>query len=72
MKYAPLSDLLRQDSIKNENQLVDFYYSSWQYCLHTDRSTEAYIIFYRGGIIDHGTHITGPVDKSSVESEYNT
>ena len=31
----------------------------------------AYIIFYQSGPIDHGTHVPGPVAKSSAESEYN-
>ena len=35
------------------------------------RSTGAYIIFYQGGPIDHGTHIPVPVSQSSAESEYN-
>ena len=29
------------------------------------------ITFYQGGEIDHGTHVPGPVDQSSAESEYN-
>ena len=44
---------------------------SWQDCPDTGRSTGAYIIFYQGGKIDHVTHVTGPVDQSSTESEYN-
>ena len=48
-----------------------FYDSSWQDCPDTGRSTGAYIIFYQGGTIDHGTHIQGPVAQSSAESEYN-
>ena len=42
---APLSQLLRQAIINTENQLMDFYDSSWQYCPNTGRSTGAYIIF---------------------------
>ena len=44
---------------------------SWQYCPDTGRSTGAYIIFYQGGPIDHGTHVPGPVAQYSAESEYN-
>ena len=40
---APVSDLLRQASIK------------------TDRSTGEWIIFYKGGPIDHDTNVPGPV-----------
>ena len=45
--------------------------SSWQDFPDTGRSTWAYIIFYQGGPIDHGTHVPGPVAQSSAESEYN-
>ena len=65
MKDAHLSDLLRQASIKNENQLMDFSDYSWKYCPDTGRNTGAYIIFYQGGPIDHGTHVTVPVSQSS-------
>ena len=50
---------------------MDFSNSSWQDCPDTGRSTGSYIIFYKGGPIDHGTHVTGPVAKSSAESGYN-
>ena len=50
---------------------MDFSDSSWQYFPDTGRSTGAYIIFYQGGPIDHGTHVPGPVAQYSVESEYN-
>ena len=69
--YAPVTDILRQASIKTKNNLMDFSDSSWQDCPSTVRSTVAYIIFYRGGPIDHGTHVPGPVAQSSAESEYN-
>ena len=45
--------------------------SIWQDCPDTGRSTGAYIIFYQGGPIDHGTPVLGPVAQSSAESEYN-
>ena len=45
--------------------------SSWQDCPDTERSTGAYIIYYQCVPIDHGTHVPGPVAKSSAESEYN-
>ena len=69
---APVSDLLRKASIKTENNLMDFSYSSWQDFPDTGRGTEAYIIFYQGEPIDHGTHVPGPFSKSSAESEYNS
>ena len=41
MNDAPVSDLLRQASIKTENPLMDFPDSSWQDCPDTSRSTGA-------------------------------
>ena len=69
MNDAPVTDLLRQASIKTENQLMYFSDSSWKDCPDTVRSTGAYIIFYQGGKIDHGTFVPGPVAQSSAESE---
>ena len=45
--------------------------SSWQDCPETGRSIGAYIIFYQGGPIDHGTYVPELVAQSSAESEYN-
>ena len=66
IKYVPLSDLLRQDSNKTANQLMAFSHSSWQDFPDTVRSTGAYIIFYQGGPIDHGTHVPVLVAQSST------
>ena len=71
MNDAPVTDLSRQASIKTENHLMAFSDSSWQDCPATGRSTGAYIIFYQGGTIEHGRHVTGPVDQSSAENEHN-
>ena len=68
---ALVTDLLRQANIKTKNQLMGFSGSSWQDCPDTGRSTGAYIIFYQGVPIDHGTHVPVPVSQLSVESEYN-
>ena len=68
---APVSDLLRQSSIKTKNHLMAFSDSSWQDCPDTEIITGEYIIFYQGGPIDHGTHVPGPVAQYSTESEYN-
>ena len=72
MNDALVTDLLRQASIKTENNLMDFSDSSWKYCPKTGRSTGAYIIFYKGGPIEHGTHVPGPFSQPSTESEYNS
>ena len=66
---GPLSDLLIQANIKTENQLMYFSDSSWQDCPDTGRSKGAYITFYQGGPIDHGTHVPGTVAQSRSESE---
>ena len=71
MNDAPVSDLLRQSSIKTENHLMDFSGYSWQDCTDTGRSTGAYIIFYQGGPIYHVTHVPVPVAQSILESDYN-
>ena len=63
---APVTDLLRQASIKTENHLMDFSGSSWKDCTYTGRRTGAYMIFYQGGPIYHGTHIPGPVAQPSA------
>ena len=68
---APVTDILRQDNINTKNNLMEFSGSNWQDCPDTGISTGADIIFYQGGTIDHGTHVPGPVAKSSAESEYN-
>ena len=65
---APVTDLLRQANIKTKNRLMAFSDSSWQDCPDTGRSTGAYIIFYQGGPIDHGTHVTGSVAQSSAST----
>ena len=58
---APVTDILIQANIKTKNHLMALSDSSWQDCLDIGRSTGAYIIFYQGGPIDHGTHVSGPV-----------
>ena len=68
---APVTDILRQSSIKTKNHLMNFSDSSWQDYPETGRSIGAYILFYKGGPIDNGTHVPGPVAQSSSESEYN-
>ena len=71
MNDAPVTDLLRQASIKADNQLMSFSHYSWQDCPGTGIITRSYIIFYQVGTIDHYTHIPGPVSQSSEGSEYN-
>ena len=63
MNDTPVTDMLRQASIKTENHLMDFSDSSWQDFPDTGRSTGAYIIFYQDGTIDHGKHVPGTVSQ---------
>ena len=60
IKDATLYYLLIQPRIKTDHKFMDFYDSSWQDFPDTGRITGAYIIFYQGGPIDHGTHVPGP------------
>ena len=71
MKSAPVSNLFIQAIINTENQLIELSDSSWQDCPDTGRSKGAYIVFYQGGPIDHGTNVPEPVAQSSSESDYN-
>ena len=57
IKDVPLSDLLIHNSIKTENKLMAFSDSIWQDFTENGINTEAYIIFYQGGPIDHGAHV---------------
>ena len=66
IEYAPLSDLLRQANINTNNHSVDLSDSSWKDCLDSGRSTGAYLIFYQGLPIDHGTHVPGLVSEPSA------
>ena len=64
MNNDPVSELLRQASIKTENKLMNFSDSSWQDFPDTGRSTGSYIIYSQACTIDHGTHVSIPVYKS--------
>ena len=66
MIYAPLSDLLRQANINNENKFMTFSDSSWKDCLDTGIITGAYTIFYQCGPVDYGTHFPGTVAQSGA------
>ena len=69
MNDAPVTDILTQANIKTKKHLLDFSDSSWKAFPDSGRSTVAYIIFYQGVTIDHGTHVPGPVAQSSAESD---
>ena len=71
MNDAPVSDLLRQTSIKTENHLMDFSDASWQDFPDTGISIVEYMIFYQCEPIYHRTHVPGPVPQLSAESDYN-
>ena len=46
MNDALVTDLLRQASIKTDNDLMDFSNSIWKDCPDTGRSTGEYILFH--------------------------
>ena len=58
--------MLIQDIINDDNQLMDFYDSIFQYCPDIGISKGVYIIFYHSGTIDHGTYVSVPVFQSSA------
>ena len=66
MKYAPLSELLRQAIVKTENQFMAPSDSSYKDCPDTGRIIGVYIIFYQGLKIDHGTHVPVPVSQAGA------
>ena len=63
---------MRYARINTENQLIVLSDSRWHYFPDTGRITRGYILFYKGGPIDHCTHVMGLVSQSSTESGYNT
>ena len=63
LKDAPLSEMLRQPNIKTDYQVTALTYYIWKYFSYTVRSIGSYMIFYQGGKIDHGTHVSGPVSQ---------
>ena len=44
--------------------------SSFQDCPDTGRSTTAYKIFYRGGLVDQNSSVPVPLAQSSAEAEF--
>ena len=71
MKDAPSSDLLRQAHIKSENQLLVSLILFGKIVQTLIEVQEHILFFNQGGPIYHGTHVPGPVSKSSVETQYN-
>ena len=63
MNYSQVSDLLRQASIKTENQFMDTPDSSWQDFPYIGKITGEYIILYQCGPIDHGIYVPGTVSQ---------
>ena len=61
-----------QASIQTEKKCMVFSYSYRKYCPSIGISTGEYIVFYQGEIIDHCTHVPGPVAQCSDESYYNS
>jgi hypothetical protein len=51
--------------------MFTFCDSSWDDDHDTSRSTGGFLIFHKGGIVDHSSNMPGPVVTSSTEAEYN-
>ena len=58
---APISDLLRQVSIKSENQFMVLSNSRRKYCTDTVRIAGLCLVFYQVVLINHCTHVPVPV-----------
>ncbi|MGH3053820.1 MAG: reverse transcriptase domain-containing protein [Gaiellaceae bacterium] len=69
---SPVYSLLSQHNITTKRDLFAFSDSSWQDCPDTGRSTGSFLIFYKGGVVDHSSFLPDPVAMSSGEAEYNT
>ena len=51
--------------------MLVFSDSSWDDDHDTSISTECYLIFNQGGVIDHSSNMPTPIAMSSAEAEYN-
>ena len=63
IECTPLSDLLRQAIINTKKKMVVLSYSICQDCSDTGSITGSCIVFYKGGPMNHCTHVPGTVDK---------
>ena len=64
---STLSNLLIQSIINTENQFMVFSDYRHQGCTDTGISTGSYIVFYKGGTIDHFIHVTYPISQAGAE-----
>ena len=71
MEDLPLYELLREASINSENQVMMLSDSIWQDYPDNRRITGSYTVFYQVRPIDDCTHVPGPVEQYSAESENN-
>ena len=69
---APIYRTLQATGYNKYLELFTFIDSSWQDCPDTSKSTGAYIVYYRGGVIDCASVVPEPVAMSSAKAEYNT
>jgi len=71
MTSSPLSDLLLQYKVNDNNFFVTFTYSSWNNDIDTGRSKGVFLVFYMGHAVEHSSNILDPVALSSAEAGYN-
>jgi hypothetical protein len=67
-KESPITDILSKHTLPN-SEIIVFTDASWQDCPDTGRSTQGYLIFYQGGVIEAHSSLQTPVAMSSCEAE---
>jgi hypothetical protein len=68
---APITKMLVEQQMGPEHPFYAFSDSSWNDDMETGRSTGGYMIWYRGGIVDHSSNLPDPMALSLAEAEYN-
>jgi hypothetical protein len=63
--------LLQDNNITPSRHMFTLCDSSWDDDHGTSRSTEVFLIFYQGGIVEHSSNTHKPLSTRSAEAEYN-
>jgi hypothetical protein len=71
ISMSPTTRLLSSNGIFLDNPLCTFTDSPWNDDIDTERSSECFMIFYMGGVVEHSSNMPDPVTLSSAEAEYN-
>ncbi len=62
---SPITRLLSSNGISLDNLLYTFTDSSWKDDIDTGRSSECFMIFYMGGVVEHSSNMPDPVALSA-------